>query len=45
MPTDLLREAVYKETDLEDEGALAGIARKFKVSTAALQNRLLNMAM
>lgn len=44
MPTALLRDAVYKEADLEDEAAVAGIARKFKVSTAALQNRLLNMA-
>jgi Zn-dependent peptidase ImmA (M78 family) len=45
MPADLLREAVYRESDLEDEDTVAGIARKFKVSTAALQNRLLNMAM
>jgi Zn-dependent peptidase ImmA (M78 family) len=45
MPADLLREAVYEEADLEDEAAVAAIARKFKVSTAALQNRLLNMAM
>lgn len=44
MPADLLREAVSKEVDLEDESAVAGIARKFKVSTAALQNRLLNLA-
>lgn len=45
MPTALLRQTVYKEADLEDEDAVAVIARKFKVSTTALQNRLLNMAM
>lgn len=45
MPTDLLRQVVDMEADLEDDAAVAAIARKFKVSTAALQNRLLNIAM
>lgn len=44
MPADWLRSAMTREVDLEDKNALADIAKKFRVSVAALQNRLLNLS-
>ena len=44
VPQEWLRLAIAPEMDLDDDRALTTIARQFKVSTAALQNRLLNLA-
>lgn len=44
MPAEWLRTAMKREVDLEDKHALTEIAKKFRVSVAALQNRLLNLS-
>lgn len=43
VPREWLRQAVSRDVDLDDDAALALIARQFKVSRTALQHRLLHL--
>lgn len=43
MPIDLVKQALAAESEFDDETAIAAVAKKFKVSTAAIQNRLMSM--
>jgi len=36
-------EAAFSELELDDDEALAGVARRFRVSTSAIQYRLMNL--
>jgi Zn-dependent peptidase ImmA (M78 family) len=45
VPREWLRNAIPRDADFDDERTLAAIARQFKVSTTAMQHRLLSLAM
>lgn len=45
VPHVWLKEAIASDFDLEDDRALASVAKQFKVSKIALQNRLLHLAL
>jgi len=43
MPADWVKQAFATELELDDETALSVVARKFRVSTSAIQNRIMQM--
>ena len=45
IPREWLKREIASHVDLEDDRALTNLAKHFKVSKVALQNRLLNLAM
>lgn len=44
MPENLVRNALAAELELDDEPAISAVAKRFKVSAAAIQNRLIGLA-